>query len=293
MNKKYDAIDPKKFPTMPSLYSLYKNGDLYIWHNFIITFQKNPVSLFEYMYINNEKECPSIPPIKYLYSMQVFYNDGKPPYISGPPILALSLEQADYSKYHLGDLPLKDEKGSIMIGLFRSEGHQNFGEYTGNLDWDDVSKLFLSMIREILNLDSEPVKTSMDNFLDVMSYKQEKRYKTSNDRRHNEITYKNHQQKVNPILKCSNIVYILYTIYLLIGGIQLFAIYSYFEHQMGWSWIISGVFALIAAYTPLLGTLLGIYAAVEIWAWSWVQAFLLFLLPFLLIVILSIIYKNK
>ncbi len=85
---------------------------------------------------------------------------------------------------------------------------------------------------------------------------------------------------------------LLWLIYLLIGIVQLVAIYSFFHTFLGWVQIISGIVALIASYTPLLGTIFGMYAAVEVWSWSWLQATLLFLSPYILMIILFF-YKDE
>ncbi|MBD5646907.1 MAG: hypothetical protein HDQ89_04575 [Desulfovibrio sp.] len=167
-----NPIDPFKFPTMPSLYSKDKGGDVWMWYHYIIIFLKEPVSYYESVYINKGEKCPNVPPIKYLYSMQVYINSGKPPFISAPPILAITLEQYDQSNQSTYVVPFFEEgKCPIILGLFSSERRYTLGEYNGNLDWETVEGLFLDKIREFLKLDSEPVKTSLDNFLQIISFK--------------------------------------------------------------------------------------------------------------------------
>jgi len=65
-------------------------------------------------------------------------------------------------------------------------------------------------------------------------------------------------------------------IFLLIGIIQFFAIMNGIESWWGLHWIIAGPVAFVVAYIPLLGAVVGMVGAVDIWHWEWWQAGLLF-----------------
>lgn len=65
-------------------------------------------------------------------------------------------------------------------------------------------------------------------------------------------------------------------LFILIGLIQFFAIISGLESWLGFHWIIAGPIAFIIAYIPLIGSIVGMVGAVDVWHWSWWQAALLF-----------------
>lgn len=70
--------------------------------------------------------------------------------------------------------------------------------------------------------------------------------------------------------------------YFLLGLIQYAAIYSFFRDVLEWWFIFSVIFSLFAAYTPVVGTGLGVYSAHAAWGWSWLASILLFTWPFIL-----------
>ena len=65
-------------------------------------------------------------------------------------------------------------------------------------------------------------------------------------------------------------------LYLIVGIAQLFAIMDGLEYVMGIGGIINFFLSLILAYTPIVGSILGVYGAVSVWGWGLLQAFLLF-----------------
>lgn len=80
---------------------------------------------------------------------------------------------------------------------------------------------------------------------------------------------------------------IVYIGFLILGIVQFLAIYAGFDVWLGLHWIIALPLAFILGQLPLVGTIVGMFGAVEAWHWSWVQAFLLFFGPF---IVLSILY---
>ncbi|WP_051555166.1 hypothetical protein [Legionella fairfieldensis] len=81
----------------------------------------------------------------------------------------------------------------------------------------------------------------------------------------------------------------LWPIYLIIGFWQFFAIVDGLEIWYGLHGVIATILAFFIAQVPIIGTLVGMYGAVDAWNWSWLSAFLLYFGPFILIIMLSLI----
>lgn len=64
--------------------------------------------------------------------------------------------------------------------------------------------------------------------------------------------------------------------YFVIGIVQLFAIMDGVHYAAGIDGFFGFIIALFTTYIPLLGAGLGVYGAVNVWDWSWLQAGLLF-----------------
>ncbi|MEI7205015.1 hypothetical protein WCU66_08260 [Dickeya dianthicola] len=67
-----------------------------------------------------------------------------------------------------------------------------------------------------------------------------------------------------------------FVIYFAIGLVQLFATMAGLESWWGLHWIIAGPVAFILAYIPLVGSIVGMVGAVDVWGWGWWQAGALF-----------------
>lgn len=76
---------------------------------------------------------------------------------------------------------------------------------------------------------------------------------------------------------------IAYILYLTLGLFQIAATIAGIEHWPGLHWLIAGTIALFLAWTPVVGTVLGMAGAHYAWGWSWISAFLLFFGPLVLI----------
>jgi hypothetical protein len=61
-----------------------------------------------------------------------------------------------------------------------------------------------------------------------------------------------------------------------LGLFQFAAIMAELVDGIGLHWIIAGPAAMLLASVPLVGTILGIFGAVNVWGWAWWQAALLF-----------------
>jgi hypothetical protein len=68
-----------------------------------------------------------------------------------------------------------------------------------------------------------------------------------------------------------------------LGFVQFFAIMGGFHEWLGIGAFLSFLAALFITYIPLLGQALGVYGAVYAWEWSWTQALLLFVGPWVVL----------
>ena len=64
--------------------------------------------------------------------------------------------------------------------------------------------------------------------------------------------------------------------YFVIGFAQLFAIMDWLEASWGWDGFFGFLAALFVTYIPLLGSILGVLGAHDVWHWSWLASLLLF-----------------
>lgn len=64
--------------------------------------------------------------------------------------------------------------------------------------------------------------------------------------------------------------------YLVIGFVQLFAISDGIHYALDLPKILSWILAFVLTYIPLIGSLIGVYGAVNVWDWSLLQAAVLF-----------------
>jgi hypothetical protein len=77
-------------------------------------------------------------------------------------------------------------------------------------------------------------------------------------------------------------------IYSIWGILQYAAIESYFTKILGWNWIIASPIALFSASIPILGSILGIIGAINVWHWPLLAAIALYFGHFILLGILTI-----
>jgi hypothetical protein len=68
----------------------------------------------------------------------------------------------------------------------------------------------------------------------------------------------------------------LYIAYLIIGFVQLFAIAAGIQYGTEFPMWMSYIIALFTTYIPFIGSLLGVYGALNAWDWSLIQALALF-----------------
>ena len=63
--------------------------------------------------------------------------------------------------------------------------------------------------------------------------------------------------------------------YLVIGFVQFFAILDALEIYLDWG-VLNFVIAVPVTYIPILGSVLGVWGAMEAWGWTLIQALALF-----------------
>lgn len=78
---------------------------------------------------------------------------------------------------------------------------------------------------------------------------------------------------------------LFYLGFLGVGLVQWAAIFDFFHEGWGWWYIPSLLIAGFVAYIPLIGSVLGFYAAYDIWEWSAFWSFLLFFWPLVLMTV--------
>ena len=83
--------------------------------------------------------------------------------------------------------------------------------------------------------------------------------------------------------------------YTLLGLFQIAAIIAGLETWAGFPWLIAVPLAIFIGYTPVLGTVVGMFGAVTAWHWSWFQATLLFFGPLVAVIAiyLGAVAKDK
>ncbi|MDG0292225.1 hypothetical protein MXT29_06965 [Klebsiella pneumoniae] len=67
-----------------------------------------------------------------------------------------------------------------------------------------------------------------------------------------------------------------FIVYIVVGLFQLGAIMAGLESWWGLHWIIAAPIAFIVSYIPLVGSIVGMVGAMDVWRWEWWQAGLLF-----------------
>jgi hypothetical protein len=70
--------------------------------------------------------------------------------------------------------------------------------------------------------------------------------------------------------------YFLQIAYFVMGIVQFFAIWDGLMYMLGIGSFFGFFLALFAAYIPLVGSILGMYGAMNVWEWGFLQSFVLF-----------------
>jgi hypothetical protein len=74
-----------------------------------------------------------------------------------------------------------------------------------------------------------------------------------------------------------------FIVYIVVGLFQLAAIMAGLESWWGLHWIIAAPVAFIISYIPLVGSIVGMVGAMDVWRWEWWQAGLFSLVAWFLL----------
>lgn len=159
----FAPIDLTQWHTLPAPWSSIDPGETWIWGDFFLTFQKKPKTILDIAAEMQGKKS-RFETVSYHYAMSVFYRIDRN--LHGPshrPILTASLEQAnmDLIAEMLGtDAGQQQNKGNslgpLMLCLFTSESHLNFGEYTGDTSPQVVRQVFFELLAQQLGVSGQP-----------------------------------------------------------------------------------------------------------------------------------------
>ena len=78
--------------------------------------------------------------------------------------------------------------------------------------------------------------------------------------------------------------------FFVMGIVQLFAAWDGFMYMLGVGSFVGGLLALFTAYIPIIGSLLGMYGAMNVWEWSFLQSFVLF---FWYLILIAAVYAYQ
>lgn len=77
--------------------------------------------------------------------------------------------------------------------------------------------------------------------------------------------------------------------YWIVAILQFFGTYAFFSYVLDWNGFIAFIAALVTCGIPVLGTILGVLGAHHGWGWGWLASIVLYLWPFLLAGLITMI----
>lgn len=165
--KVYELLEMLTFPSMPLIWASADKGETWVWGDYFFTFQKNP-PLVANALAASQGNAPVNPALKYHYAMCVFYRRDRCPHGgSARPIMAIGLEQVDYSKVEsmLGKKAARatraeglDGPGGLVLGMFVNNTRYNLGAYDGVLNRTAVQSRFTSILMQEFSFTGKPQK---------------------------------------------------------------------------------------------------------------------------------------
>ena len=141
-NAKTPLISLAEYPTMPSPWDSVDEGELWVWDDCFLTFQKEPRPVFEIV-SEMSGETTGMPPfpIVYLYAMTVFIDRRKK--LSARPLLSVALEKSP---------------SGMFFGAFSPEERLNLGKVNDSdcSDRETVKRLLFAHVNNFLELSGNP-----------------------------------------------------------------------------------------------------------------------------------------
>jgi hypothetical protein len=140
----YPLIITSDYPTMAAPWSSSGPGQTWIWGDFILTLQEQPVSVWAAE--SDPEEILNDPDlIEYLFAVTVFYQSDKNPYDSSDdgPVLSIAAERSAASE-------------SVFVGLFTAYRRINLEIYEGLLEQDAIRQCLFEHVKTMLELSGEP-----------------------------------------------------------------------------------------------------------------------------------------
>jgi len=162
-----DLIPLTQFPTIPAPLHSSDAGESWVWGDFVLILQKNPITIAEVFNAMSPQKTFQPPPIEYPFAMSVFYRPNKNPHgKSNCPVMVATLERMDYAKaresmLQIGMLKNPPVSGSdsnfpTVFGVFNSNSRKNLGKFKGDLTLESARNDFFQIVGRELTLDGEP-----------------------------------------------------------------------------------------------------------------------------------------
>lgn len=76
--------------------------------------------------------------------------------------------------------------------------------------------------------------------------------------------------------------------YMALGVFHFMLIQDGLENWLSLPGLFAGILALFLGYMPLIGSVVSLFAAVDVWGWTYWEAGMLFAVPFLLMTIVGL-----
>jgi hypothetical protein len=168
----HELIKLSQFPTIPAPWSSSDPGEAWIWGDYVMTLQTEPLMLGVMLSkVTGKKDLAPVS-MQYPYAMTVFYRKEVNPHgPSGRPILVATLERMDYDAamkmFGLTDGEMANGTSGnyapVVKGLFCGGTHSNLGDYEGPISKDGAREYFMDLIRNELNPSGKPVQIGVMN----------------------------------------------------------------------------------------------------------------------------------
>lgn len=158
--KTYEPIQVLNHASMPTPWSSVDDGETWEWGDYLLAFQKEPESMAVSVARSREVK-PSEQGIFYPFVLSVFEKSVS----SKLPILVYTVEQANIHVIikNFGSVIAEEMRsapgsnfGIAKFCRFIGSRHENFGNYTGEMDKNSIRKFLLDRIGDHLNLQGRP-----------------------------------------------------------------------------------------------------------------------------------------